>query len=218
MMSFVFFEYEIDLICVFDVLCQVCWIIVLIMVVCVVVGVLYVFVVLLIYQVDLMIQIDDVIDVVLKNLFGDVVLFFNVVLFVLVEVQILLLWFVVMCVVEDLCVYIVVIFVCVLVIGVFVVCFNDGVVKFGLFGFGGYVWGQEWIDVVCFDVLMCVEGDIFQVVWFDNMCYWFIGVDMKVDVIGMIGCMEIFDMCYGLLYIDIIGFDVLFGMCFQLVC
>ncbi|HEF5181439.1 TPA: polysaccharide biosynthesis tyrosine autokinase [Burkholderia cenocepacia] len=186
-------EHEIDLIRVLDVLRQARWTIASITAACVAAGALYAFVAPPTYQADLMIQTDDATDAASKNLLGDAASFFNVASPASAEAQILSSRLVVTRAVEDLRAYIVATPARVPVIGAFVARFNDGAVKPGLFGFGGYAWGQERIDVVRFDVPTRAEGDTFQVVRLDNTRYRLTGADMKADAIGTIGRTETFD-------------------------
>ncbi|HHT8994963.1 TPA: polysaccharide biosynthesis tyrosine autokinase [Burkholderia cenocepacia] len=210
-------EHEIDLIRVLDVLRQARWTIASITAACVAAGALYAFVAPPTYQADLMIQTDDATDAASKNLLGDAASFFNVASPASAEAQILSSRLVVTRAVEDLRAYIVATPARVPVIGAFVARFNDGAVKPGLFGFGGYAWGQERIDVVRFDVPTRAEGDTFHVVRLDNTRYRLTGAGMKADAIGTIGRTETFDTRYGPLHIDIIGFDALPGTRFKLV-
>lgn len=60
---------------------------------------------------------------------------------------------------------------CVLLIGVVIVCFNYWLLIFGLFGIGGFVWGNEYVDVIVFDVLFDFYEYLFIVMLLGDGCY-----------------------------------------------
>ncbi|MGT0249277.1 polysaccharide biosynthesis tyrosine autokinase [Burkholderia pyrrocinia] len=210
-------EREIDLIRVLDVLRNARWTIASIATACVAAGALVAFVAPPTYQADLMIQTDDATDAASKNLLGDAASFFNVGSPASAEAQILSSRLVVTRAVEDLRSYIVAKPSRVPVIGAFVARFNDGAVSPGLFGFGGYAWGQERIDVARFDVPTRAEGDTFHVVRLDATRYRLTGADMRADAVGTVGHPETFDTRYGPLHVEITGFDALPGTRFKLI-
>lgn len=210
-------EREIDLVRVLDVLRHARWTVASIVAACIAAGALYAFVAPPTYQADLMIQADDATDAASKNLLGDAASFFNVGSPASAEAQILSSRLVVTRAVEDLRAYIVAKPSRVPVIGAFVARFNDDVVSPGLFGFGGYAWGRERMDVARFDVPMRAEGDTFHVVRLDATRYRLTGADLTADAVGRIGREETFATRYGPLQIEIAGFDALPGTRFRLV-
>lgn len=206
-------ERQIDLISVLDVLRSARWTIASMTAACICAGALYAFVAPPAYQADVMIQTDA--DS--KTLLGDAASFLNVASPASAEAQILSSRLVVSRAVEDLRAYIVAKPARVPVIGAFVARFNDGVVRPGVLGFGGYAWGQEKIDVARFDVPERAQGDTFRVVRLDETRYRLSGADMRADATGTIGREEAFDTQYGPLHIRIAGFDALPGTRFKLI-
>lgn len=57
----------------------------------------------------------------------------------------------------------------------------------GVFGFGGYAWGNERIDVPRFDVPADYEGDSFKVTYLGGRSYRLSGGDLDKDVVGQFG-------------------------------
>lgn len=210
-------EREIDLVRVLDVLRQARWTVASIAAACVAAGALYAFVAPPTYQADLMIQTDDAADATSKNLLGDAASFFNVGSPASAEAQIVSSRLVVTRAVEDLRSYIVAQPSRVPVVGAFVARFNDGAVTPGLFGIGGYAWGQERVDVARFDVPTRAEGDTFHVVRLDAARYRLTGADLQGDAVGTVGRMETFATRYGPLQIEITGFDAQPGTRFRLI-
>ncbi|TDY16893.1 tyrosine-protein kinase Etk/Wzc [Paraburkholderia sp. BL6665CI2N2] len=72
-------------------------------------------------------------------------------------------------------------------IGSWIARHTNGAPTPGLFGFGGYAWGREKIDVTQFDVPTGYEGDKFTVRFTGLRQYRLSGGDLERDVDGRIG-------------------------------
>lgn len=115
-----------------------------------------------VYQATVMVQVEDSPDTsAAKSLLGDVSSLFDVKSTAAAETQILASDLVVRRTVEELRLYIETEPVRFPVIGDFVARYNDGLTKPGIFGFGGYTWGTESVDVPIFNVPRRLEGKKF---------------------------------------------------------
>jgi tyrosine-protein kinase Etk/Wzc len=83
------------------------------------------------------------------------------------------------------------------VVGDFVSRFNRGTAKPGVFGVGGYAWGQEKIDVSQFDVPSDFEDDKFSLTVETGGRYRFSGADLDRPMDGQIGATSTFTTAYG---------------------
>jgi tyrosine-protein kinase Etk/Wzc len=82
-------------------------------------------------------------------------------------------------------------------IGDFISRFNRGVTAPGVFGIGGYAWGEESIDVVRFDVPQEFEDDRFTLTLEDRAHYRLTGSDLDEVAHGTIGVQAAFATRHG---------------------
>ncbi|MGU7771934.1 polysaccharide biosynthesis tyrosine autokinase [Burkholderia sp. MR1-5-21] len=209
---------EIDLAAVVDTLVSHRWLIALVTAACVGAGTLYAFLSHPQYQADILVQVEDSGDAsAAKSLLGDVSSLFDVKSTAAAEAQILASRLVVARAVDDLRSYIVAQPKRFPVVGDFVSRFNTGIARPGVFGIGGYAWGDERVDIARFDVPKPLEGDRFELTMLDGGRYRLSGAAMPAAVVGTVGRAERFQTAYGPLVVDVTRFDANPGTRFALV-
>ncbi|NIE66999.1 polysaccharide biosynthesis tyrosine autokinase [Burkholderia sp. Ax-1719] len=69
---------------------------------------------------------------------------------------------------------------------------TKGLSKPGLFGFGGFTWGQEKIDIARFDVPDDYEGEVFNLTLLEQGKYRLSGSGLDRDAVGQVGRSDTF--------------------------
>ncbi|WP_321869300.1 polysaccharide biosynthesis tyrosine autokinase [Burkholderia ubonensis] len=209
---------EIDLAAVLDALVSHRWLIALATAACVGAGTLYAFLSHPQYQADILVQVEDSGDAsAAKSLLGDVSSLFDVKSTAAAEAQILASRLVVARAVDDLRSYIDVQPKRFPVVGDFLSRFNTGIARPGVFGVGGYAWGDERVDIARFDVPKPLEGDRFELTMLDGGRYRLSGAALPAPVAGTVGRMERFPTAHGPVVVDVTRFDANPGTRFALV-
>jgi tyrosine-protein kinase Etk/Wzc len=93
---------------------------------------------------------------------------------------------------------------------------QGGVSKPGIFGMGGYAWGNEQIAVSQFDVPRDWENDLFTVTALGGGGYRLSGDDLKSDVVGRVGTPLDVDEGQGPVRLLVTGLNGPAGVVFQL--
>jgi len=86
----------------------------------------------------------------------------------------------------------------------------------GLFGFGGYTWGNESIRVERFDVPADFEGEPYRLTLVDARTYRMSGTGLEGDVVGRIGRTETFVTVDGAITLYVAGIHAAPGARFRL--
>lgn len=191
-------EEELDFVTILDVLIESRWLIGMVVAFFVVAGTLYAFLSNPVYEADLLIQVEDSPESSAeKGLLGDVSSLFDVKSTAAAESQILASRLVVTRAVDNLKLFIDAQPRYFPLIGNWIARHNDGPSTPGLFGMGGYAWGNERIDVGQFDVPVSLEDDKFRLAVIDAEHYRLTGDDLSEPFIGQVGRVESVPSCCG---------------------
>ncbi|NVH74243.1 polysaccharide biosynthesis tyrosine autokinase [Paraburkholderia sp. JPY432] len=156
-------------------------------------GALYAFLAPPVYQADIMVQVEDSPETSAgKNLLADVSAIFDVKSTAAAEAQILGSRLVVSRAVDAVHAYITAAPKRVPVIGRLIAQQASGLSVPGLFGWGGYTWGTEEIDVLLFDVPARSEDKNFTLTLLDEGRYTLSGPGLEAPVQGAVGQKEEF--------------------------
>jgi tyrosine-protein kinase Etk/Wzc len=191
-------EEELDFVTILDVLIESRWLIGIIASLFVAVGVLYALVSNPVYEADLLIQVEDSPESSAeKGLLGDVSSLFDVKSTAAAESQILASRLVVTRAVDKLKLFIDAQPRYFPLIGNWIARHNHQLSVPGLFGLGGYAWGDERIDIEQFDVPASIEDDKFRLTVIDDTQYRLTGDDLAGPFVGHIGRRESIPSCCG---------------------
>jgi tyrosine-protein kinase Etk/Wzc len=172
-------EEELDFVTILDVLIESRWLIGIVVAFFVVAGTLYAFLTNPVYEADLLIQVEDSPESSAeKGLLGDVSSLFDVKSTAAAESQILASRLVVTRAVDSLKLFIDAQPRYFPLIGNWIARRSQELSTPGLFGMGGYAWGNEHIDVAQFDVPVSLEDDKFRLTVIDPMHYRLTGDDL----------------------------------------
>jgi tyrosine-protein kinase Etk/Wzc len=189
---------ELDFVTILDVLIESRWLIGIVAAFFLVTGVLYAFLSNPVYEADLLIQVEDSPESSAeKGLLGDVSSLFDVKSTAAAESQILASRLVVTRAVDNLKLFIDAQPRYFPLIGNWIARHNHQISTPGLFGMGGYAWGDERIDVAQFDVPASIEDDRFRLTLIDAMHYRLTGEDLAEPFIGQVGRVESISSCCG---------------------
>lgn len=179
---------EIDLGTYLDIMIENRWLIAAITAVCLVLGGLYAFMATPIYRANIMLQVEDNSDSAgAGNLVSNVSSLFQVKSVTAGEIEILRSRLVVSKAVDNLRLYINASPRRFPLIGGWIARHNDGLSQPGLFGMGGYAWGDESIDVTRFDVPKDMEGQPFTLTALAGNRYQLAGKVLDKPVEGQVG-------------------------------
>jgi tyrosine-protein kinase Etk/Wzc len=191
-------EEDLDLVTILDVMIESRWLIALVTGACLALGLLYAFATEPVYQTDIMVQVEESPDSsAAKSMLGDVSSLFDVKSTAAAESQILASRLVITRAVEKLRTYIDAGPKRFPVIGNWLARKNDDLSTPGLFGFGGYGWGGECIDVQRFDVPQDLESKRFTLMVADATHYRLSGSDLDQPFTGQVGRLETIPSSYG---------------------
>lgn len=191
-------EEDLDLVTILDVMIESRWLIALVTGAFLALGLLYAFATEPVYQTDIMIQVEESPDSsAAKSMLGDVSSLFDVKSTAAAESQILASRLVVTRAVEQLRTYIEAGPRRFPVIGNWLARQNDNLSTPGLFGFGGYGWGSERIDLQRFDVPQDLESKRFTLTVTDATHYRLSGSDLDQPFTGQVGRLETIPSSYG---------------------
>ncbi|RKT10526.1 tyrosine-protein kinase Etk/Wzc [Paraburkholderia sp. RAU2J] len=197
-------EEQFDLVTILDVVIENRWLIGIVACACLTLGVLYAFIAEPVYQTDIMIQVEESPDAsAAKSMLGDVSSLFDVKSTAAAESQILASRLVVTRAVEKLRLYIDASPRRFPLIGSWLARDRSELSKPGFFGFGGYGWGAERIDVPRFDVPQTLEGERFRVTVVDANHYRLSGSGLDEPFVGQPGRLETIPSAYGALYLRV---------------
>ncbi|SAL70431.1 exopolysaccharide transporter [Caballeronia cordobensis] len=209
---------ELDVIGVIDTLFKNAWRIVLIATVVALAGTAWAFFWPPKYQADVLIQIEDSADGgTTANLLNEVSTLFDVKSSAAAEAQIIISRLVVARAVEKLRLHIDVTPKRFPVIGDFVSRVYDGPLSPGLFGFGGFAWGQERADVLRFDVPKKLQDEPFTLSADAGGRFTLTSSYLDQPVRGMVGSEDKVDTPYGPLVINVARIDALPGTRFSVI-
>ncbi|WP_260437222.1 polysaccharide biosynthesis tyrosine autokinase [Burkholderia sp. Bp9012] len=155
--------------------------------VCVALGGLYALLRPRVYEGNLLIQVENSIDSAANSLLGSVSSLFDVKSTADAEIELIRSRLVVTRAVDSTRLFIYAKPHYVPLIGRRIATFNKGLSDPGLFGWGGFCWGNESIEIDSFDVPTEEEGDKFRITLLDQSRYRLSGADISVPVIGRIG-------------------------------
>ncbi|WP_168791584.1 polysaccharide biosynthesis tyrosine autokinase [Paraburkholderia aromaticivorans] len=191
-------EEELDFVTILDVLIESRWLIGIVVAFFVVAGTLYAFLSNPVYEADLLIQVEDSPESSAeKGLLGDVSSLFDVKSTAAAESQILASRLVVTRAVDNLKLFIDAQPRYFPLIGNWIARRSQELSTPGLFGIGGYAWGNEHIDVAQFDVPVSLEDDKFRLTVIDATHYRLTGDDLADPFIGQVGRVESVPSCCG---------------------
>ncbi|CAN0626974.1 putative tyrosine-protein kinase EpsB [Burkholderia multivorans] len=184
---------EFGLIALIDIIIENRWLIAMITAAFVLLGALYAFLASPVYQADIMVQVEDSPDTsASKSLLGDVSALFEVKSTAAAEAQILGSRLVVTRAVDHLHAYITAKPKRFPVIGRLLARDSAAPAAPGVFGFGGYTWGGETIDVPLFDVPRKSEQEAFELKVLPDNAYELSGPGFDAGVRGRVGVREVF--------------------------
>lgn len=199
---------ELDLAGAIDVLVSQRWLIGVVTAACFGAGALYAFLAPRQYQADIMVQVEDSPDAsAASNVLGDVSSLFDVKSSAAAEAQILASRLVVTRAVDALRSYISVQPKRFPVVGEFASRFNRGLSRPGVFGVGGYAWGDESAELARFDVPKSLEGERFELSLLDGGRYRLTGAALSTPFIGTIGRPQTFSTGDGPIAVDVARID-----------
>jgi tyrosine-protein kinase Etk/Wzc len=191
-------EEELDFVTILDVLIESRWLIGMVAIFFVLAGGLYAFLSNPVYQADLLIQVEDSPESSAeKGLLGDVSSLFDVKSTAAAESQILASRLVVTRAVDNLKLFIDAQPRYFPLVGNWIARRDHQLSTPGLFGMGGYAWGDERIDVARFDVPASLEDDKFRLTLIDATHYRLTGDDLNDPFIGQVGKAESIPSCCG---------------------
>jgi tyrosine-protein kinase Etk/Wzc len=191
-------EEELDFVTILDVLIESRWLIGIVVAFFVVAGTLYAFLSNPVYEADLLIQVEDSPESSAeKGILGDVSSLFDVKSTAAAESQILASRLVVTRAVDNLKLFIDAQPRYFPLIGNWIARRNQEPSTPGLFGMGGYAWGNERIDVGQFDVPESLEDDKFRLTVIDPTHYRLTGDDLAGPFVGQVGRIESVPSCCG---------------------
>jgi tyrosine-protein kinase Etk/Wzc len=193
---------ELDFVTILDVLIESRWLIGLVTAFFIVAGGLYAFLSNPVYEADLLIQVEDSPESSAeKGLLGDVSSLFDVKSTAAAESQILASRLVVTRAVDNLKLFIDAQPRYFPLIGNWIARRNHELSTPGLFGMGGYAWGNERIDVGQFDVPASLEDDKFRLTVIDATHYRLTGEDLAEPFVGQVGRVESVPSCCGTIHL-----------------
>lgn len=179
-------EDEIDLVHYLDVLLASRWLIASIAGVVLALGIAYAFLVRPVYQADILVQVEDSPNSA-NSLLGDVSSLFDLKTQATAEIEIIRSRMVVSKAVDNLRLYISAKPNYFPVIGPWLASRAKGLSEPGLFGFGGYAWATESIEVKQFDVPESVEGDEFKLISLGNGHFRLENTNLDAPLEGQVG-------------------------------
>ncbi|PFH20848.1 MULTISPECIES: polysaccharide biosynthesis tyrosine autokinase [Burkholderia] len=155
--------------------------------VCLALGGLYALLRPRVYEGNLLIQVENSIDSAANSLLGSVSSLFDVKSTADAEIELIRSRLVVTRAVDSTRLFIYAKPHYVPLIGRRIAAFNKGLSEPGLFGWGGFCWGSESIEIDTFDVPTDDEADKFRITLLDQNRYRLSGADLAQPVIGRIG-------------------------------
>ncbi|MBN3756905.1 polysaccharide biosynthesis tyrosine autokinase [Paraburkholderia sp. Tr-20389] len=207
-----------DVVAILDILLETKWTILVIVSAFLLLGVSYALLAKPVYQADIMAQVEGTPDTApADGLLGDVSSLFDIKSSAAAETQVLASRLVVSRAVDKLHLYISAKPLRFPIIGSWVARHNNGLTDPGVFGIGGYVWGQESIDVAVFNVPHEIEGDAFKLTLLDPKHYRISGDDLQKSAEGTIGSIERFDSVSGPVELLVSSVTARTGAAFRLV-
>lgn len=195
---------EIDLGYYLDLIISNRWSIAVITAVFLAIGTLYAFIATPVYRADIMLQVEDSADATTGgNLVSNVSSLFQVKSVTAGEIEILRSRLVVSHAVDTLRLYIDTSPRYFPLFGKWIARHSDGLSRPGIFGFGGFVWGQESIEVDRFDVPASLENEHFSITALGNGRYQLDGSGFENPVQGVVGKLESFRSSEGDVFLTI---------------
>lgn len=208
---------EIDLGTYLEIMIENRWLIAAIAAICLVLGGLYAFMATPIYRANIMLQVEDNSDSAgAGNLVSNVSSLFQVKSVTAGEIEILRSRLVVSKAVDNLRLYINASPHRFPLIGGWIARHNDGLPQPGLFGMGGYAWGDESIDVTRFDVPKDMEGQPFTLIALANGRYRLAGKALDKPMEGQVGQSAVFHTADGDIQLTVAGIRAEPGIAFDL--
>lgn len=156
-----------------------------------------------VYQASILVQVEDNVDSSAKSLLGDISSLFDVKSSSDAEIQILGSQMIVGGAVDNLALYVDAEPDYFPLVGRWIARHNDALSTPGLFGWGGYAWGAERIEVSVFDVPRTFENDRFSLLDLGGGRYRLSGNDLKHPVEGRVGVLERFATEKGEISLDV---------------
>ncbi|MFM0248060.1 polysaccharide biosynthesis tyrosine autokinase [Paraburkholderia sediminicola] len=180
-----------DFVNILDIFIENKWMIAIVTAIFLLFGATYALVATPIYETDILVQVEDGPDAsAAKSLLGNVSSLFDVKSSAAAEGQILNSRLVVTRTVENLRLYIEAYPRRFPILGTWIASRNSGLQHPGVFGIGGFAWGQESIDVTVFDVPPKLEGKKFRLKVVDPMHFILSGDGLTRDFKGTVGQYE----------------------------
>jgi tyrosine-protein kinase Etk/Wzc len=184
---------EVELATYFDVIWESRWLIAGIAFVLTLLGAIYAFSSKPVYEANLMIHVEEEGQKEAKNIIGDVNSMFDVKTSAMAEMELLQSRLVVSRAVDNLRLYINAGPKHFPVIGSWLAGYNKGLSTPGLFGYGGYVWGQEKINVGVFNVPESLQNEPFTVTSQGNGQFLLSQKEEQIELRGKVGEMLLFE-------------------------
>ncbi|WP_334187991.1 polysaccharide biosynthesis tyrosine autokinase [Noviherbaspirillum sp.] len=184
---------EVELATYFDVIWESRWLIAGIALVFTLLGAIYAFSSKPVYEANLMIHVEEEGQKEAKNIIGDVNSMFDVKTSAMAEMELLQSRLVVSRAVDNLRLYINAGPKHFPVIGSWLSGYNKGLSTPGLFGYGGYVWGQEKINVGVFNVPESLQNEPFMVTAQGNGQFLLSQKEEQIELRGKVGEMLLFE-------------------------
>ncbi|WP_321963022.1 polysaccharide biosynthesis tyrosine autokinase [Paraburkholderia sp. J7] len=207
-----------ELVEVLDLLFENRWLIATITCIAVLLGATYAILAEPVYRADILVQVQDPTGATAaQGLLGDVSSIFDVKSSAAAETQILASRLVVSRTVDNLNLFIKAEPQRLPVIGQWIGRLNHGLSTPGLFGLGGFTWGQEAIQVTRFDVPLKFEGDKFWLTVLEGGRYTLTGSDLDAPLEGLAGKIETFKTADGPIILSVQGWDAKPGATFKLI-
>ncbi|WP_035513861.1 polysaccharide biosynthesis tyrosine autokinase [Paraburkholderia nodosa] len=209
-------EGELDLVGVLDVLVEYRRVLVKAVIACVLLATAFAFLYPPSYQADISVQVEDSSGAAAQSLFGGMSSLFDINSPASAEQQIMASRLVVTNVVDELRLYIVARPSRFPIVGNLISRMNDGPVRPGIFGLGGWAWGTESAEVLEFEVPRRFEGDSFTLTVLPGGNYRLAGWDLDSAVTGKVGQTLSISTPYGPMRFLVKSFNASPGTAFKL--
>lgn len=211
-------EESADFLQVLDTVVENKWTIAVVTIIFVIIGIGYALFAAPVYETSILVQVEDNPDTsAAKSLIGDVSSLFDVKSSAAAETQILASQLIVSRTVDSLHLYIQARPLRFPIIGDWVSRRNDGLSHPGIFGYGGFAWAQESIDVPVFNVPLRMEDSTFKLTILSMDRFRLEQSDLDAPIEGRLGVLQRFSTAKGVVELKVAGAQAQSGTTFVLV-
>lgn len=192
------------------------WVILVSTLLCCTLGVLYALLASPVYEATMLIHVEEDKPNNSKNMIGEISALFDVKAAAISEMELLKSRMVIAKAVDTLGLYVDAHPVYLPLVGRALARWNGGLYTPGIFGYGGYVWGDEKIDIAEFYVSPALQGVTFDVIMLESGRYRLQQQHFGVDLMGNVDTLMTANLPQGRLALRVNRLDALPGARFQL--